>query len=87
MAVWRQVLRRLDRLYAPRASTRFPVSCSSMILLGFALSYHAPILGSVKLGARMLRPMCHWINSAHLDNLEFKNQITVFWEKQVEAGS
>lgn len=58
-----------------------------MILPGFSLFDHAPILGSVKFGVRMLRPTCHKMNTVHLGNSEFKQQIQLFWDKQVEAGS
>lgn len=81
-----RILRRLDRLYAPRPSNNFSIEVTSTILPGFAMSYHAPVLGSLRLGATSTRPSCHRMNTAHLMSEAFCDRIRALWAQRIELG-
>lgn len=83
----RRILRRLDRLYAPRPSRISAVVVYSTILPGFALSDHAPIVGTFKMGVPAFCPSCHRMNLAHLQNTAFCNRINLLWEQRCEEGT
>lgn len=81
-----RVLRRIDRFYAPRPSRVYNHTVTSTILPGYALSDHAPILGTFRMGTTTVRPSCHRMNSAHLNDQNYCNRIRSLWEQQVKRG-
>lgn len=81
-----RILRRIDRIYAPQLSRGFSTTVTSIILPGYSLSDHAPVVASLKSGGHTCRPTRHRMSMAHLRDPTFVSRLVRSWELGVENG-
>lgn len=58
----------------------------SSLVPGFALSDHAPILGTVSFGSPTQRPSWHRMSSTHLKDPAFVERMQTLWANEVRNG-